>query len=246
MGMRNCKTLAECSVLILVGGFGIRLRSVFAEGPKVLAPVNGRPFLSYVLKLLAAGGFRRVVLCVGYRSEQIEQCLGDGSTLGLKVSYSREEEPIGTAGALRLAYTRYIAGERFFAMNGDSILQLPFHSMYQAHCKYKPEGTIALARVSDISRYGRVELNEKGYITGFREKSAEQTPGYINGGVYLFEPSVMDLVPFGRAVSLEREVLPVLASQSLLAFKSDGYFIDIGIPEDFARAQTELREQAPS
>jgi D-glycero-alpha-D-manno-heptose 1-phosphate guanylyltransferase len=238
----NLGTLAECPVLILAGGLGTRLRSGYAGGPKVLAPVEGRPFLSYLLQHLATSGFRHITLCVGYRAEQVEQWLGNGSTLGLVVTYSREEELMGTAGALRLAYTRFTAGQRIFAMNGDSILQVPFRSMYEAHLKRRPAGTIALVEVGDTSRYGRVEVNAEGFVSGFHEKNGEQTPGLINGGVYLFEPSIMDLVPAGRPVSLEREILPVLASQSLLAFKSYGYFIDIGVPEDLVRAQTVLPE----
>jgi NDP-sugar pyrophosphorylase family protein len=233
-------TFAECPVLILAGGLGTRLRPIYADGPKVLAPVGGRPFLSYLLQQLATEGFRQVTLCVGYRAEQVEQWLGSGGTLGLVVNYSREDEPMGTGGALRLAYTRYTAGQRFFAINGDSILQVPFQAMYEAHLKCGPAGTIAVGEVADASRYGRVELNDSGFVKGFGEKTGEQGPGLINGGVYLFEPSSMDLVPAGRPVSLEREILPLLVSESLLAFKTDGYFLDIGVPEDLARAQTVL------
>ena len=238
--------LAECPVLVLAGGLGTRLRPVYDGGPKVLVPVDGKPFLSYLLQKLATSGFRQVTLCVGYRSEQVEQWLGNGSTLGLAVNYSREEEPMGTAGALRLAYTRFTPGQRVFAMNGDSILQMSFQSMYEAHLERSPAGTIALVEVADTSRYGRVEVNENGFVGGFREKSGEQTPGLINGGIYLLEPSIMELVPAGRPVSLEREILPILASQSLLAFKSSGFFIDIGVPEDLARAQTILPEWTQS
>ncbi len=198
----NPGILAECPVLILSGGLGTRLRPEYPSGPKVLAPVDGRPFLSYLLQQLATSGFRQITMCVGYRAEQVERWLGNGSTLGLVVNYSREEEPMGTAGALRLAYTRFMAGKRVFAMNGDSILQVPFRSMYEAHLKRKPLGTIALAQVGDASRYGRVEVNENGFVCGFREKSGEQKSGLINGGVYLFEPAIMDLVPAGRPVSL--------------------------------------------
>ena len=238
----NSGTLAECPVLILGGGLGTRLRPEYASGPKVLAPVNGRPFLSYLLQQLATAGFRQITLCVGYRAEQVEQWLGNGSTLGLVVNYSREEEPMGTAGALRLAYTRFTAGQRVFAMNGDSTLQVTFCSMYEAHMEHRPAGTIAVAEVADTSRYGTVEVKENGFVCGFREKSGQHSPGLINGGVYLFEPSIMDLIPAGRPVSLEHEILPVVVSQSLLAFKSCGYFIDIGVPEDLARAQTLLPE----
>jgi D-glycero-alpha-D-manno-heptose 1-phosphate guanylyltransferase len=232
--------LRRCPVLVLVGGLGTRLRSACADGPKVLAPIEGKPFLAYLLKQLADAGLTRVVLCVGYRAHQIEQWLGDGKSLGLKVRYSREDEPMGTAGALGLAYSRYARGERVLAMNGDSILQLSLAAMWGAHMSHRAGATIALAHVPDTSRYGSVEVNEEGWVTSFREKSSEPASGFINGGLYLFEPPVMEMILDSRCRSLEREVLPAQLSRGLLAFRSDGYFIDIGVPEDLARAQAEI------
>jgi D-glycero-alpha-D-manno-heptose 1-phosphate guanylyltransferase len=147
---------------------------------------------------------------------------------------------MGTAGALGLAYSRYARGERMLAMNGDSILQLSLASMWNLHAARGAEATIALAYVPDTSRYGSVGVNEEGWVTAFSEKSTERKPGFINGGVYLFEPSVMDRVVKDCSVSLEREVLPTQLTRGLLGFKSDGYFIDIGVPQDLARAQSEL------
>jgi D-glycero-alpha-D-manno-heptose 1-phosphate guanylyltransferase len=231
--------LAHCPALILVGGLGTRLRPVYADGPKALAPIRGKPFLAYLLKMLAENGLSRVVLCMGYRAGQIEQWLADQS-FGLHIHYSHEDEPMGTAGALGLAYSRYARGERMLAMNGDSILQLSLASMWNLHAARGAEATIALAYVPDTSRYGSVGVNEEGWVTAFSEKSTERKPGFINGGVYLFEPSVMDRVVKDCSVSLEREVLPTQLMRGLLGFKSDGYFIDIGVPQDLARAQSEL------
>lgn len=232
--------LPACPAFVLVGGLGTRLRSAYADGPKALAPVDGKPFLAYLLKQLADAGLTRVVLCVGYRAEQIEQWLGDGTSFGLQISYSREDEPMGTAGALALAYSRHARGKRILAMNGDSILQMSLAAMCESHMQRAAEATMALARVPDTSRYGSVEVNGQGWVTCFREKSGPISPGFINGGIYLLEPSAIELFPEGRPASLEREVLPVLLSRGLLAFKSDGYFIDIGVPDDLARAQREL------
>ena len=125
-------------------------------------------------------------------------------------------------------------------MNGDSILRLSLAAMWELHARRAAEATIALAHVPDTSRYGSIEVNEQGWVTSFSEKSTERKPGFINGGVYLFEPSVMDRVVKDRSVSLEREALPAQLTRGLLAFKSDGYFIDIGVPQDLARAQSEL------
>lgn len=232
--------LLACPVLVLVGGQGTRLRSVYADGPKALAPIGEKPFLAYFLEILGDAGLTRVVLCTGYRAEQIEQWLGDGNGLGVNVSYSREETPMGTAGALGLAYSRYARGERVLAMNGDSVVQLSLAAMWDLHLKERAEATVALTHVIDTSRYGSVDVNQKGWVRSFREKSTERTPGYINGGVYIFEPSVMERVVLENLMSMEREVLPAQVERGLLAFKSQGYFIDIGVPQDLVRAQSEL------
>jgi len=252
MRVNRVEELSRSPALVLVGGLGTRLRAAYADGPKALAPIGGKPFLAYLLEQLADAGFRRVVLCSGYRAEQIEQWLGDGGSrdgreMALDIRYSREDEPLGTAGALGLAYSRYARGERVLAMNGDSILQMSLAAMWELHSERRAEATVALARVEDTSRYGSVAVNEEGWVTSFCEKSGEcsggsaaRASGFINAGVYLFEPSVMDAVVADHRASLERDVLPAQISRGLLAFKSDGYFIDIGIPEDFARAQREL------
>jgi D-glycero-alpha-D-manno-heptose 1-phosphate guanylyltransferase len=229
----------DTPVLVLVGGMGTRLRPAYADRPKALASVQGKPFLAYLLKSLADSGLSRVVLCVGYRSEQIEQWL-ENESFGLDIRCSHEAKPMGTAGALGLAYSRFAPGERVFAMNGDSILELSLAAMWQLHTAREARATIALAHVPDTSRYGCVAFNNEGWVTSFLEKKPEQSSGFINGGVYLFEPSVMDRVVDEGCTSLEREVLPAQITHGLLAFKSDGYFIDIGIPQDLARAQAEF------
>jgi D-glycero-alpha-D-manno-heptose 1-phosphate guanylyltransferase len=230
---------SQCPALVLVGGMGTRLRPVYADGPKALAPIHGKPFLAYLLEMFADNGLSRVVLCMGYRSEQIEQWLA-GQSLGLDIHCSHEDQPLGTAGALGLAYSRYARGERVFAMNGDSILRTSLAAMWQMHAAREAEATIALAHVPDTSRYGSVAMNDQDWVTSFLEKQPEHTPGFINGGFYLFEPSVMDRIVSQRCISLEREVLPAQITQGLLGFKSDGYFIDIGVPQDLARAQAEF------
>jgi NDP-sugar pyrophosphorylase family protein len=127
-------------------------------------------------------------------------------------------------------------------MNGDSMLQLDFARMLHFHGAHATIGTVALASVADTSRYGSVELDRADHIVAFREKSASDAPGCINGGVYLFEPAILQRIPPQGAVSLEREVLPTLCPANLFGFKTDGFFLDIGVPEDFERAQIEFRE----
>jgi len=234
--------LAECTVFVLVGGMGTRLRSAYSDGPKAMAPVAGAPFLSYLLRQLRAAGFSKVVLCLGYGHEHIEEWVHRDAIAGLDIQFSVESEPLGTAGAIRLAAGHLESVPRFFAMNGDSLLQLDFAAMLQAHEVRGSAATVALAHVPDTGRYGAVELDSADRIVQFREKSVSESPGYINAGIYLFEAAVLDLIPPQGSVSMERIVLPALCPNELYGFKSNGYFIDIGIPADFQRAQTEFRE----
>jgi D-glycero-alpha-D-manno-heptose 1-phosphate guanylyltransferase len=231
---------SACPALVLVGGMGTRLRPVYAQGPKALAPIAGKPFLAYLLESLAAAGLKHVVLCVGYGAEQIEGWVKDGAKFDLRIRYSRETEAMGTAGALGLAYLRFARGQRVLAMNGDSIVQMSLPAMWDWHLKNAAAATIALVGLADTARYGRVEVNEGGWISSFHEKNGQAAPGFINGGAYLFEASVLEDIVVQGSVSLEREVLPAQIPRGLLAFKTSGYFIDIGIPEDYLRAQAEL------
>jgi NDP-sugar pyrophosphorylase family protein len=237
---RDC--LAELPVLVLAGGLGTRLRSVYNDGPKVMAPVAARPFLSYLLRNLQRGGLRRVVLCVGYKHEQIESWAGDGIALGLELVYSVESEPLGTAGSLRLAANRYVKSGRLVAVNGDSLMQVDFAEMLDFHIAHSARATLALARVPDAARYGRVEVDERGWVRAFIEKASNAGTAFINGGIYIFQREIFDSIPAGRPVSLEREVLPALIGDGLISFPTNGDFIDIGVPEDFARAQAQPKE----
>lgn len=239
--MTSDKLVSLCTAFVLLGGMGTRLREAYSNGPKAMAPVAGSPFLSYLLRQLGAAGFSDLVFCLGYGHKRIEEWVKAEKNLNLRISFSVEDEPLGTAGAIRLAAQRFQVSRRFVVMNGDSILQLDFRAMFQAHTEHGRTGTVALARVPDTSRYGSVELDSTGRIVQFREKSALASAGYINGGIYLFEPSVLGLVPPHGHVSLERTVLPALCPLDLCGFRSNGYFLDIGVPQDYQRAQTEFR-----
>jgi NDP-sugar pyrophosphorylase family protein len=232
----------ETPALVLAGGLGVRLRAAYDSGPKALAPVAGRPFLYYLLRRLRNAGFRRAVLCLGYRSEQIASEFGDGSAVGLDLRYSVESEPLGTAGALALAAKTHAAGERFFAMNGDSLCDVDFGEMLQAHVRRGAEATIALVPTNAAGRFGAAQCDDTGEIAAFMEKGAAGE-GLINGGVYIFEPTALAQLAYGCPVSLERDVLPRLAGNGLFGHRTNGYFIDIGLPDDLLRAQTELRDR---
>lgn len=233
--------LASVPAMILAGGLGTRLRSIYADGPKAMAPVAGRPFLEYLLHDLKAAGIRRVILCTGYKSSMIADWLGEGASFGLTAEYSAEAQPLGTGGAVRQAACSVSGTDAFLLLNGDSILQTDYESMYKQHLATGAAVTMAVCRVDDVARYGSVEMGEDGRITKFLEKSVGSSPrsGYINGGVYVLSTGVLQSMPQG-VLSLEREVFPLLLRQGIYGFKTDGYFIDIGIPADYERAQVTL------
>lgn len=225
--------------LLLCGGLGTRLRSAYDAGPKVLAPVAGRPFLSYMLEWLGRQGVAEVLLCVGYRAEQIRELFPSGSGRP-RVAYSVEPEPLGTGGAVKYAEPR-IVGDRFFVLNGDSLAGVSLAEMLAFHVAHGAQATLATVPVAAAGRYGSVDTDARGRVTGFREKDAAASgPQAINSGIYLMERELLELFPAACAVSLERTVFPALAGRSLYAFSSSGSFIDIGVPEDFERAQTQI------
>jgi D-glycero-alpha-D-manno-heptose 1-phosphate guanylyltransferase len=211
-----------------------------------MAPVAGRPFLEYLLLWLRSAEIKELILCVGYQKMRIQDWLGDGSNWGLHVRYSVEEQLLGTAGALKLA-AELVSAERCFAVNGDSFLAVDLSELAQFHLSRGALATVAVARVRNSARYGTVQMDRKGRITMFHEKNTtpskarkRQRLQLINGGIYLLERSFFDTIPPGRAVSLEKEMFPRLLDRKLYGFPTNGYFIDIGIPEDFEKAQTEL------
>ena len=222
--------------LVLVGGVGSRLRGVIGSDlPKPMAPIGGRPFLAWLLDQLRDAGCRDVWLLTGHRGEVIEQFVGDGAAWGLRVRYSREPEPLGTAGALRHALPG-LSTDTCLVMNGDSYLAAPLPRLLGSHARFRPVLTMALARVADTRRYGSVELGAADLVTAFREKEAGPMPrpGLINAGVLVMETALLGSIPTGRPVSLEQEVLPTLVDGRVRGEVFDVPFVDIGVPESYA------------
>ena len=220
--------------IVLAGGFGTRLRAVVSDVPKPLAPVAGRPFLAWLLDTLAQGGIRRVVLATGYLGDMVEAAIGP-THAGMDVRFLREEAPLGTGGALwaALALTE---GERVFALNGDTWVGLDLAAM--AAAAPGADLVFAVREVPDRARYGSVELDGD-RLVGLREKSGTG-PGLINAGTYLLRRDLPAKRPHESAFSFEAEILERPDGLDVRAFPVDGRFIDIGTPEDFARAQTAL------
>jgi NDP-sugar pyrophosphorylase family protein len=227
--------------IMLVGGLGTRLRSVVSAKPKVLASIGEKSFLELLVRQLRSQGIRNLVMCTGYLADQIESSFGVGSGWDVSIEYSKEETPLGTGGAVKLAQ-RYLRDEdEFLVLNGDSFLEVDFQRFMAFH-RQQPDAiaTMAVLRVENASRYGTVDVNANGRVTGFAEKTGCEAPGLVNGGIYVFDRSILQYIPEGQ-VSLERDVFPRLLDHGVYAQEQRGTFIDIGTPADYARAQELLR-----
>ena len=234
------------TAVVLAGGLGTRLRSAVADRPKVLAEVRGRPFLAWLLDQLAGAGVRRAVLCTGFLGERIEAAFGRAHG-ALELVYSREEEPLGTAGAIRLAEP-LLDTDPVLVVNGDSYFEADLGAFFESHRERAAGGapaSILLAEVPDSGRYGRVELDADGVVLAFREKSSAG-PGWINAGLYLVQRRLIRSIPAGGAVSLERDILPGWVGRGLVGHGAAGRFIDIGTPASYEAAERFFSGDPPS
>lgn len=226
--------LSGITAVILAGGMGTRLREVVADRPKVMAEVNGRPFIAYLLDQLAAAGVTNVVFCTGYMANLVSSILGNNYR-GMHLNYSVEVKPLGTGGAIRLARP-LISSFPILVLNGDSYFDLDLRTFAQQHLNAGAKGSLALATVADVSRYGAVEIAADHAITSFEEKGNRQGSGLINAGIYLLEQASVEAMPLDSAVSIERELFPALIGQGLYGFAQSGKFLDIGVPADYRSA----------
>ncbi len=218
--------------IILAGGLGSRLQDIVKDLPKPMAPVGGKPFLEYLLLQLKRSGITDVILSVGYKKDVIKSYFTDGSSFGMRIDYSEENEPLGTGGALKQAIFKN-NDSRFIVMNGDSFFNLSLVDLIRYHTSKPAMITMGLAIVKDRSRYGGVELNDDdGSIRSF-QKDGSATAGLINSGVYVINRDIVQFVPDGP-VSFEESVLPILKNSHLLYGKTfDDFFLDIGISKDY-------------
>jgi D-glycero-alpha-D-manno-heptose 1-phosphate guanylyltransferase len=227
----------DTPAFLLVGGLGTRLQSVLPSTPKPLARVGNMPFLELLVLQLRSQGIRRIVMCTGHLAGQIEQEFGDGRKWDVAIDYSQESEPLGTAGAVKLAEGYLKQAADFLVMNGDSFLELDLRRLIQFHREHGGLVSMAVREVPDAARYGTVHMDANHRVVGFSEKTGATIPGVINGGVYVFNRVVLDRVSPGPA-SFEKDVFPRVLDQGVYALEQHGMFIDIGTPEDYARAQT--------
>ncbi len=225
--------------VILVGGRGTRLGAITEHCPKPLIEVGGQPFLDYMIANLVRHGFTDIILLAGYLAEQIEAVQNRAASLGCRITTIVEPSPAGTAGAL--LHAKDHLADRFLLLNGDSFFDINYLDLCALTYGTRWTGAVALRRMTDTARYGRVELSGS-QVTTFAEKTGAG-PGLINGGIYWLDKSIIDWIGMAP-VSLEQNVLPRLSKAGLLAGKSyNSFFIDIGVPEDLAHAQTVLPGQ---
>jgi len=221
--------------VVLVGGEGTRLRPLTNLTPKPMIPVMNVPFLERTLRRLKAAGIDDVILPAGYLPEAITSFFGDGSPLGLRLRYVIEETPLGTAGALK-NLEPYIDGP-FFVLNGDVLTNLDLQAMLADHRRTGGIATLHLVRVEDPSAFGCVVHDASGRVSAFVEKPPRDAAptNEINAGTYLLEPEILNAIPAGRPVSIERETFPALIAQKkdLYAYTTDDYWIDLGRPEAY-------------
>lgn len=230
--------LSEITAVVLAGGFGTRLRPAVDDRPKVLALVNGRPFLSHLLDQLTRAGVRRAVLCTGYLGDQVQDTFG--TAYGpLLLGYSRETTPLGTAGAVRRGLNS-TASDPVLVMNGDSYCQVDLTAFMRWHQERPASGSLVLTHVRDVARYGQVHVAADGAVQRFEEKVASAPGGWINAGIYLLSRRLVAAVPEDRCVSIEREVFPTWIGRGLYGYSAGGRFLDIGTPASYAEASTFL------
>ena len=229
--------------VVLVGGFGTRLRPLTSDLPKQMLPIVDRPMIEHVVGHLAAHGVEEVVLSLGFLPDAFRDAYSDGRCAGIPLHYAVEPEPLDTAGAIRFAAEDAGIDEAFLVLNGDVLTDLAVDELIVFHRASGAEATVSLTPVDDPSRYGVVPTDADGRVTGFVEKPpAGAAPcNWINAGTYVFEPSVIDRIEPGRRVSVEREVFPAMADEGVLyGLRSEAYWVDTGTPETYLGVQLDL------
>ncbi|MBU2650002.1 MAG: nucleotidyltransferase family protein [Bacteroidetes bacterium] len=226
-------------VIILAGGLGTRLQKSVPDLPKSMAPVGGHPFLEYQMQYLEEWGIKKFILAVGHKHEMIRDYFGDRFK-NVEIVYSIEDDPLGTGGAIMKAMQLADSGQVLVA-NGDTYFDVHLNRMYNFHLSRTAKITIALHQTDDVSRYGKVVKDAEHRITGFFEKGEDSGAGYVNGGVYLINQSYLAEMEFPVRFSFEKDFLEKrYKNDEFYGMRCTAYFLDIGIPEDYERAQDDF------
>lgn len=227
--------ISQITAVILAGGLGTRLQALVSDRPKVTAEINGKPFLCYLLDQLADTGIERIVISTGYMADTVEDTMG-ASYKNIHVDYSKEELPLGTAGALKLA-GQAIDTEYCLVMNGDSYTEFDPVSLFMIHKQKNANITILVKAVSNTSRFGTTQMNEQNEIVRFVEKGDSTGAGFINAGVYIMKTSALQKIPDKAPCSLEYDFFPAMIGKGIYGYETLGRFIDIGTPESYTQAE---------
>lgn len=228
--------------IVLAGGFGTRLQHVVSDVPKPMAPITNLPFLVYLLEQLANANVRRVILSTGYKHECIYNFFGNRYK-NIKLLYSHETEPLFTGGAIALAL-QHVQGENVYVLNGDTLFDIDYNTLTYCHYKNNAAVSIALHQVQAAQRYGSVDIDVAGRIKGFHEKSHSLNSGLINGGIYIVNKKWLQSLHLPKKFSFEKDILQIHYTQNLFfGIVFNGYFIDIGVPEDYQQAQIDFPQQ---
>lgn len=227
--------------VILVGGKGTRLRPLTLSAPKPMLPTAGVPFLTHLLSRIAATGIEHVILGTSYKAETFEEEFGDGSKLGLQIEYVVEKDPLGTGGGIANVAPK-LRNDTVMVINGDVLSSADLSGMLNFHREREADVTMHLVRVSDPRAYGSVPTDVDGNVLAFLEKTEDPPTDQINAGTYIFRRSIIDRIPRGREVSVEREVFPALLAEhaKVCGYVDMSYWRDMGTPEDFVRGSADL------
>jgi D-glycero-alpha-D-manno-heptose 1-phosphate guanylyltransferase len=226
--------------ILLAGGFGTRLQKAVPDLPKPMAPVNGRPFIEYLLDYLIQRDIKKFIFSVGYKHEAFATHFVNGYK-DCNIVFSIEDVPLGTGGGIKRSL-EYAEAPEVLVLNADTFFELDFNGLYQSHRKTNADLTIALRQMNDTGRYGSVEIDEDHRVTGFTEKCSASKPGYINGGIYILRKDIFNSLNLPDKFSMEKDFLEVYYDTLKIGgFPSSGYFLDIGIPEDYEKAQNDLK-----
>ncbi len=231
--------------IVLVGGQGTRLRPLTLSAPKPLLPTAGVPFLAHLLARAAAGGVTHVVLATCYKADMFAECFGNGEAFGLSIDYVQEDVPLDTAGGIRNAAGSLRGGgpaDPVVVLNSDILSGHDLGAQVDLHCKADAAVTLHLVQVPDPSRFGVVPTDEGGRVLGFLEKTPDPPTNAINAGCYVFRRDVIDQIPAGRPVSVERETFPALieAGELVMGYRESAYWLDVGTPQTFVRGSCDL------
>jgi mannose-1-phosphate guanylyltransferase len=240
--------LHDVEAVVLVGGKGTRLRPLTLSAPKPMLPTAGVPFLAHLLSRIQAAGVRRVVLGTSYLAETFSDHFGDGSAMGLEIEYVVEDQPLGTAGGIRNVL-KYLTADDVLVFNGDVLCGTDLTAVVDTHRRTKADATLHLVRVQDPRAFGCVPTDDDGRVTAFLEKTDDPPTDQINAGCYVFRREVIESIPEGRPVSVERETFPGLltAGARVSGHVDVAYWRDMGTPMDLVHGSADLvRGVAPS